>query len=64
MRVWNEGQQAVRCNGVLGYKDGSIVAVVMTEWWFKVEQRCNSMCVMAGNSGGWLSSLETLLPPL
>lgn len=58
------GQQAVRCNGVLGYKDGSVVAVVMTEWWFNVDQRRNSLCVRAGNSGGCLHSLETLLSAL
>lgn len=46
------GQQAVRSNGVLGSKGGSVVAVVMIEWWFEVDQRCNSMCVIAGNSGG------------
>lgn len=58
------GQKAVRWNGVLGYKDGLVVAVVMTEWWFKVDQRRNSLCVVAGNSGGCLRSLETLLAAL
>lgn len=58
------GCQAASCYGVLGYKDASVIAVVMTEMWFKANQRCNSMSVIAGNSGEWLSSLETPLSAL
>lgn len=39
-------------------------AVVMTLRGLQADQRCDSLRVIAGNSGGGLSSLETLLSAL